>query len=99
MSDARIESLQHLLSLWRDIYSDSGKVNWSRMLPYYSDDIHFKDAVQEIRGKARFAAMTERLARRSRNLEFIIHNALQRDDLVFVNGNGHLLQRFCHRYG
>jgi len=84
MSEARIESLEQLLALWVDIYSASGGVDWSRMLPYYADDIHFKDSVQEIRGKERFSAMTERLAKRSRNLEFVIHNAVQRDDLVFV---------------
>lgn len=84
MDEFRIQSLEHLTSLWVDIYSKSGRVDWSGMLPYYSEDIHFKDAIQEIFGKRSFTAMTQRLAGRSKNLRFLIHNACMQGDLVFV---------------
>ncbi len=80
----RIRDLEHLKSLWRDIYSEEGTVDWSHMLPYYADDIHFRDAVQEIRGKRRFTAMTRRLAQRSKNLRFIIHDYLMNGNLAFI---------------
>lgn len=80
----RIESLDHLIRLWQDIYSSTGKVDWSTMLLYYSPDIHFRDAVQEIKGKKRFTAMTQRLAKRSKNLRFVVHRATMDGDLVFV---------------
>jgi hypothetical protein len=84
MDEYRIKSIEHLSSLWQDIYSVSGKVDWSGMLPFYSDHIHFKDAVQEIHGKKPFIAMTRRLARRSKNLRFLIHKAGMEGDLAFV---------------
>ncbi len=84
MDKYRIRNLEHLKSLWRDIYADSGKVDWSGMLPYYADGIRFKDSVQELRGKRRFAAMTERLAKRAKKLRFIIHHAALEGDLVFI---------------
>jgi ketosteroid isomerase-like protein len=84
MDDYRIRDIEHLTSLWRNIYSTSGKIDWSGMLPYYADDIRFKDAVQEIRGKERFTAMTRRLARRSKKLRFLIHQSCMQGDLAFV---------------
>jgi ketosteroid isomerase-like protein len=84
MDDFRIRDLEHLTSLWRDIYSETGKVDWGRMLPFYSDDIVFRDSIQEIRGKAKFVEMTQRLARRSRNLTFLVHNGIMEGDLAFV---------------
>ncbi|MFP4365394.1 MAG: nuclear transport factor 2 family protein [Spirochaetia bacterium] len=84
MSEYRITSLEQFLSLWKDIYTAEGTPSWDRMLPYYAQDIHFKDSVQEIRGKKKFTAMTQRLAKRSKSLEFLIHNAVMEGDLVFV---------------
>lgn len=84
MDEFRIQGIEHLKSLWQDIYAASGRVDYSGMLPYYAEDVRFKDSVQELRGKESFAAMTRRLAKRSKQLRFIIRSALQRDDLVFV---------------
>lgn len=84
MDDFRIESFEQLKTLWQDIYSETGSVDWSGMLPYYADDIRFKDSVQEIRGKAPFEAMTRRLAKRSKNLRFLIHNGKLENDIAFV---------------
>jgi limonene-1,2-epoxide hydrolase len=84
MDDHRIRDLPHLLSLWKDIYTPSGKPCWDGMLPYYDDEIHFRDSVQEIRGIRDFAAMTRRLAQRSKGLEFLVHDAVMDGDLAFV---------------
>lgn len=84
MDAIRIRDLDHLKRLWQDIYSPTGKVDWGGMLPYYAEDMRFRDSVQTIRGIRRFAAMTRRLARRSKNLRFIIHEASMSGDLAFV---------------
>lgn len=84
MDKKKIRNIEHLISLWQDIYTKNGRIDWSGMLPYYADDIIFRDSIQEIHGKARFTAMTERLARRSKNLRFIVHNAVMRGETVFV---------------
>ncbi len=84
MDQYRIESLAQFTALWQDIYTSSGHPSWVRILPYYADDIVFRDSVQELRGKKAFTAMTERLTRRSRDLEFIIHNATMTGDLIFM---------------
>ena len=47
----------------------------------FADNIYFKDTVQEIRGIKDFTAMTRRLAKRSRNLEVVIHSSSMQDDL------------------
>lgn len=84
MDEPKIKSLKHFLTLWKDIYTDEGKPGWDHMLPYYADDIFFKDSVQEIRGKEEFTAMTRRLSQRSKNLEFLVHNSLKQKNLIFV---------------
>lgn len=84
MNNNKIRNIEHLISLWQDIYSKTGRADWSGMLPYYADDIIFRDSIQEIRGIASFTAMTERLARRSKNLRFIVHNAVMQGETVFM---------------
>ncbi len=54
------------------------------MLLYYHDDIFFKDSIQEIRGMREFSAMTDRLAKRSRDLEYRIHNTVMDGNIIFV---------------
>lgn len=84
MEEYRITSAEQLCNLWKDVYSRKGGVDYSRLLPYYHDDIIFKDSIQELKGIEDFTAMTERLAKRSRDLEYIIHNAVMEGDLIFV---------------
>lgn len=84
MAENRIKDLSHFLSLWQNIYTESGKPCWDHMLPFYDKDIFFKDSVQEIRGIEAFTAMTRRLAKRSKNLEFLIHNSVMESPLIFV---------------
>ena len=84
MENYRIRDLEHYLSLWRGIYSSTQGPCWDHFLPYYDDNIYFKDSVQEIRGIADFRAMTQRLAKRSRNLEVVIHSSSMQNDLIFI---------------
>jgi hypothetical protein len=84
MDDCRIRDLEHYLGLLRDVNAAPGEPSWDHMLPYYHEDIHFKDAVQEIRGMEEFSLMTKRLAKRSRNLEMVVHSSCMQDTLIFV---------------
>lgn len=79
-----ITSAEQLKDLWTDIYDPEGKPDWSGILPYYDDDILFRDAVQEIRGKAEFTAMTRRLIERSGSLAMEVRNAVREGNLIFL---------------
>ncbi len=84
MHDPVIRDLPHFLSLWQEVYASAGKPGWDHILPYYDKDILFKDSVQEIRGIERFAEMTRRLARRSRNIAFHVRNSVMQNNLIFI---------------
>jgi hypothetical protein len=84
MDEAKIRDLPHFLSLWQDIYASAGKPAWDHILPYYDKDILFQDSVQEIRGIKKFSEMTRRLAKRSKNLEFLIRHSVMGGDLIFI---------------
>lgn len=73
-----------LKELWTNTYNTDGKPDWSPLLPYYDDNIHFKDSIQEIRGKAEFQKMTARLAKRSSKLDMNVVTVVQRDNIFFV---------------
>lgn len=70
--------------LWSKTYNTEGRPDWSHILPYYDDDILFKDSIQEIRGIAAFRAMTERLAKRSRDLKMRIVRVVEQDKVLFL---------------
>ena len=80
----QITSKEQLRDLWLNIYNLQGKADWSVIIPYYSEDIVFKDTVQEIHGLQDFKAMTERLAKRSKSLEMNIENIAQNDNVYFI---------------
>jgi len=84
MDDVRIRDLPQFLSLWRNIYASAGKPAWDHILPYYDKDILFRDSIQELRGIKAFTAMTRRLAKRSRKLEFLIHHGVMEGNLIFI---------------
>ncbi len=84
MDECRITSLAQFSELWQGIYSLSGRPCWDGILPYYHEDILFRDSVQEIRGIGPFTAMTRRLAERSRDLEFLIHNGVMDGNVIFI---------------
>jgi hypothetical protein len=47
-----------VLDLWTKTYNTEGKLDWSHILPYYDNNIYFRDSIQEIRGIEEFTAMT-----------------------------------------
>lgn len=84
LSGARIISLDMVLELWSRTYNTEGKPDWSHILPYYDNDILFRDSIQEIRGMEEFKAMTERLTQRSKDLKMKIVNATMDGDIIFL---------------
>jgi hypothetical protein len=73
-----------VLDLWSKTYNTEGKPDWSHILPYYDDNILFRDTIQEIRGIEEFTAMTERLTKRSKDLKMKIVNALMEENIIFL---------------
>ena len=70
--------------LWSKTYNTEGKPDWSHILPYYDNNIYFRDSIQELRGIEEFTAMTERLTKRSKDLKMNIVNAVMVADIVFI---------------
>ena len=70
--------------LWSKTYNTQGKPDWSHILPYYDDNIYFKDSIQTIHGIEEFRAMTERLTNRSKDLKMNIVNAVLNENIVFI---------------
>lgn len=83
-SEHTINTLQQIVDLWTHTYNESGKADWSHLLPYYADDIHFVDTVQEIHGIAEFRAMVERLSRRSSELRMSVLHAAMDGNVIFI---------------
>lgn len=79
-----IQSKEQLRDLWTNIYNTEGKPDWSHILPYYHDDILFRDSVQIIHGIEEFKAMTERLIARSNDLKMEINHTAQNDNTIFL---------------
>lgn len=79
-----VTSAEQLKGLWTKIYNPQGKPDWSHILPYYDDDILFRDTVQEIHGKEEFAAMTERLIARSGSLAMEVKNTARDGNVIFM---------------
>jgi len=79
-----ITSADQIRELWSKTYNTEGKPDWSHILPYYDDNILFKDTIQEIRGIEEFKKMTERLAERSKELKMAVLRVIKEDKVVFV---------------
>jgi hypothetical protein len=73
-----------VLDLWSKTYNTEGKPDWSHILPYYADNILFRDSIQEIRGIEEFTAMTERLTKRSKDLKMRIVNAVMEENIIIM---------------
>ncbi|MDX9772925.1 MAG: nuclear transport factor 2 family protein [Bacteroidales bacterium] len=73
-----------LVDLWSKTYNTEGKPDWSHILPYYDDNIYFRDTIQEIHGIEDFRAMTERLTERSKDLKMKIVRAVMEENIVFI---------------
>ncbi|MCB2220618.1 MAG: nuclear transport factor 2 family protein [Bacteroidetes bacterium] len=77
-------TLEIVKELWTKTYNTDGKPDWSHILPYYDDEIHFRDTIQEINGMTEFKAMTERLTKRSKDLKMKLVRAIQQDEDIFI---------------
>jgi len=77
-------TIDTIKALWSKTYNTEGKPDWSHILPYYDDDIYFRDSVQELQGIENFRIMTENLARRSNDLKMEIVNIIGQEDIVFI---------------
>lgn len=79
-----VTSAEMLKDLWSKTYNTEGKPDWSHILPYYDDNIYFRDSIQSIHGITEFRAMTERLANRSKDLKMNIVNAVMHGNIIFI---------------
>lgn len=84
IASGKIISLETIRELWSKTYNTEGKPDWSHILPYYDNDIIFRDTVQGIRGIEEFTAMTERLTKRSKELSMKIVNAGMSGNIAFL---------------
>jgi limonene-1,2-epoxide hydrolase len=73
-----------IVELWSKTYNTEGKPDWSHILPFYDDQIYFRDSIQEIHGIEEFKAMTERLAERSKDLKMHVVRAVQQENIIFI---------------
>jgi limonene-1,2-epoxide hydrolase len=81
-ADRLVLNAETIKELWSKTYNTQGKPDWSHILPYYDEEIYFRDCIQEIRGLEEFTAMTKRLTDRSRELSMnIVHTAQQGADI------------------
>lgn len=79
-----ITSADQIIELWTRTYNTQGRPDWSHILPYYADDIVFRDSIQGIQGIDEFRQMAERLANRSQELHMNVLRAVMRDSIVFI---------------
>lgn len=96
-TDDSIHDVQQIVELWSRTYNETGKPDWSHLLPYYADDIHFRDTVQEIHGIDAFREMVERLTRRSGELRMAILHAVMDGNVIFVEWEMTILFRKTRR--
>jgi limonene-1,2-epoxide hydrolase len=75
---------ESIRELWSKTYNTEGKPDWSHILPYYDDEIYFRDSIQELWGMDDFRAMTERLTNRSNDLKMNIVRTAQQGRDIFI---------------
>src|SRR4030042_639172 len=75
---------ESLKELWSKTYNTEGKPDWSHILPFYDDNIHFRDSIHELRGIEEFEAMTRRLTDRSKDLSMKIVRTAQHGRDIFI---------------
>jgi limonene-1,2-epoxide hydrolase len=80
----RITAIGTVKELWSRTYNTEGKPDWSHILPFYDDNIYFRDSIQGIHGIEEFTAMTERLTKRSKDLKMNIVNSSMEGNIVFI---------------
>ncbi len=80
----KITCIETVNELWSQTYNTDGKPDWSHILPFYHEDIYFRDSIQELKGMVNFKAMTERLTQRSKDLKMKIVNSFMQENQVFI---------------
>ena len=83
-SPGMVLNAESLKELWSKTYNTRGKPDWSHILPFYDENIHFRDSIQAIHGIEEFRAMTERLTNRSKDLKMNIVNAVMHESIAFI---------------
>lgn len=101
MEDFKVETgyqltLDTVKDLWTKTHNSQGKPDWSHILPYYDDEIYFRDSIQEIRGIAEFREMTERLTNRSKDLSMHLVRAQQNGNDLFIEWESHSTRKVHH---
>ena len=85
MSDVLMKlDADSIKELWSKTYNTDGKPDWSHILPYYVEDVYFRDSIQEIHGIEDFKAMTERLTKRSKDLKMNVVKSIMSGNDIFV---------------
>jgi limonene-1,2-epoxide hydrolase len=79
-----VTKIDTVRELWSRTYNTEGKPDWTHILPYYDNNIYFRDSIQEIHGIVDFTAMTERLTKRSKDLKMNIVNAVMEANIIFI---------------
>lgn len=79
-----IKNVETIKDLWSKTYNTEGKPDWSHILPYYHEEIYFRDSIQGIHGIEDFSAMTERLSKRSKDLKMKVVRAIMEGNIIFV---------------
>jgi hypothetical protein len=77
-------TLDIVKDLWSKTYNTDGKPDWSHILPYYDQNIYFRDSIQELQGMTNFKAMTERLTERSKDLKMRLVNVIGHQNIIFI---------------
>jgi hypothetical protein len=75
---------ESIKELWSKTYNTEGKPDWSHILPYYDENIYFRDTIQELHVMEEFKAMTKRLTDRSKELSMHIVRTSQQDKDIFI---------------
>ncbi|MBN1950370.1 MAG: nuclear transport factor 2 family protein [Bacteroidales bacterium] len=75
---------ESIKELWSKTYNAAGRPDWSHILPYYDEQIYFRDSIQGIHGIKDFREMTERLANRSGELKMDILRTSMKDSDIFI---------------
>ncbi|MEO0129394.1 MAG: nuclear transport factor 2 family protein [candidate division WOR-3 bacterium] len=83
-SDRTYLDVKKIKELWSKTYNTQGKPDWSHILPYYDDDIYFRDSIQEIHGIEEFKLMVERLTKRSKDIRMDIVNVVRQENIIFI---------------
>jgi limonene-1,2-epoxide hydrolase len=84
ISTGNVLNAESIKELWSKTYNIEGKSDWSHILPYYDENIYFRDSIQELHGIEDFKAMTRRLTDRSKDLSMKIIRTAQHDRAIFI---------------